>query len=131
MNPFLQNGPPGPQGAPQQAPAPPQLTPEQIQTAHSQGEMFLSSLMDLVSKPRGQLTKQDAFQSAADLIGKGLFSDPQAKMKLVGQLTQLPDDETALRQALGQEVLQASHMMSGFKVLAAQAAQQQGGGNAV
>jgi len=106
MNPLLGQGPPG--GAPM---PPQQARPEDIAKGHETADTMLEELMSLVQRPAGQLTKQDVFQGAASLLGKGLFNDPQSRAGLVAQLTQLPDDEGALRAALGQEILQ----IAGFK----------------
>lgn len=103
----LMGGGDAPQGMPgTPGDSPPQAAPEEIAKGHEMADQFLESLTDLAARPPGQLTKQDVFQSAAGLIGKGLFADPQARAGLVQQLTSLPSDETALRQALGREIMQ-------------------------
>ncbi len=112
MSMIAGGAPQGPQPQPQGPQMPMQLQPgarasqEDIDKGHELAGHFLETLMGLVSKPQGQLTKQDVFQSAANLLGKGLFTDPQSRSGLVAQLTQLPTDEMALRQALGKEIMQ-------------------------
>lgn len=81
-------------------------TADQIAKTHQLADLMLEELTNLVKKPPGQLSKQDVFQGAASLLGKGLFNDPQQRMGLVAGLTQLPDDETQLRQALGSQISQ-------------------------
>lgn len=117
-NPLLaapQQAPPQQPGQPPQgAPAGPAFTatgggattPDMIAKAHSYADNVVEELTGLLSKPPGQLSKQDVFQGAASLLGKGLFNDPQSRMSLVTSLTQLPDDETALRKILGGQLLQ-------------------------
>lgn len=97
-----------------------QADPDDIAKWHGMADTFLQSLMALVQKPPGQLSKQDVFQSAAGLMGKGLFSDPQSRNGLVQQLTQLPSDEAGLRAALGKEILQIAGARTRVEAHAAQ-----------
>lgn len=96
--------------AQQQAPqaGPPAASPEQIADARKHSAAVVNGLSSLTSKPQGELTKQDVFGAASDMIAKGAFSTPDSKQQLVQALTQLPNDEPSLRQALGTLLLQSS-----------------------
>lgn len=109
MNPLIAGAQPqAPMAPPQGASAQPQITPDQIAKAHGFADHMVEELTQLLAKPPGQLSKQDVFQGAASLLGKGLFNDPQARMGLVTSLTQLPDDEGELRKALGGQLLEVA-----------------------
>jgi hypothetical protein len=93
--------PPGPQGPPQPA----QIDPAQLADARAHSAAMMQHLMALVAKPKGSLSKQDVFNAAADMIADGAFSTPQAKQQLVAEIAQMPDDESAIRQAIGGHLL--------------------------
>lgn len=105
-------GPPQQPMAPQQAPAPtaaaPQPTRNEIEQAHQHTAVMIHGLMDLTNKPQGQLTKQDVFKTAADMIAKGAFPTPESKQQLVVEMAKMPDDEQGIRKALGQFLLGAA-----------------------
>jgi hypothetical protein len=126
MNPLVQNQPM--MGAPAGGPAPaPQgaVDPGEYDKAHNLADTLMSSLIDLTKLPPGQLNKQAVFKASADLMAKGLFSDPQARMGFITQLTQLPDDETSLRQALGKEIFQVMNAKNALDQHQAQNSPQQ------
>src|ERR1700677_2159529 len=97
----------GPQQAPAATPGPPP-TKAQIDEARKHSNAIVSGLMSLTSKPRGELTKDDVFKEASDMISKGAFPTPSSRQALVVELAQLPDDEPGLRKALGAFLLQTS-----------------------
>ena len=116
MPPGAMQGPPG--GMPPGPPQPPP-TPEQLKTARTHIGAIVNGLRDLVNKPRGDLTKKDVFDAAADMISKGAFPTPESKQDLIVHLANLPDDERGLRTAIGGLLLQtggvqdAIHQMHG------------------
>lgn len=62
--------------------------------------MELLGRRDADGKPV-QLSRQDVSDTMAnDLIGSGMFSDPNAVKRLTGFLTGLPEDDTGIRQRL-------------------------------
>lgn len=85
-------------------------TAEQIAQAHDHLEIIIGGLLKLISKPSGSLTKEDVFKAAADMIAKGCFPDAAHKQQLVQVLVQLPDQEGALRSALGHLLMQYASM---------------------
>jgi len=97
-------GPPGPQGGLNIA----GLSPSQVKIGRTHIGAIVDGLMDLVNKPRGDLSKKDAFDAAAEMIAKGAFPTPESKQGLIVQLANLPDDERDLRTALGGMLLQFS-----------------------
>jgi hypothetical protein len=100
----------GPQqapGAPQAPPGPPP-TKAQIDEARKHSNAIVSGLMSLTSKPKGELTKDDVFKEASDMISKGAFPTPSSRQALIVELANLPDDEAGLRKALGAHLLAAS-----------------------
>lgn len=100
----------GPQGAPagaQPTPGPPP-TKAQIDEARKHSNTLVHGLMSLVGKPRGELTKDDVFKEASDMIAKGAFPTPSSRQALVVELAGLPDDEPGLRKALGAHLLAVS-----------------------
>ena len=104
----------GPQGPPMGGPMPPPVppAPEQLKTARTHIGAVISGLRSLVDRPRGDLTKKDVFEAAAEMIAKGAFPTPESKQALVVQLAQMPDDEPDIRQMLGGMLLQTSHVQS-------------------
>lgn len=122
MNPLIQQQPQGAPAAPSG-----QASPEEIAKGHELADTMLGHLMELAQTPRGQLTKQKVFQSAADMMAKGLFADPQSRVGFVTQLTQLPEDEGALRQALGKEIMQIASFKQNLDAHAAQGQAPAGG----
>lgn len=106
LMPGQQQGAPDPtQQAPQQAPP----SPEELGQARADVKAMTAGLMSLAAKPKGSLSKQDVYNAAADMIGQGAFSTPQAKQGLVAELAQMPDDETAIRQIIGQHLMFLAH----------------------
>lgn len=104
--------PAGPPAAPGvgMAPAPPPAPPDpvQIKAFRAHLEPVVKGLGELVSRPRGDLTKKDAFDAVSTMIAKGAFPTDQSKQGLIAALAKLPDDELGLRKALGGMLLQAS-----------------------
>lgn len=101
----------GPQGAFQGAPASPQgppPTPEEIATSRKHVGAIIDGLVHLTSTPRGELTKDDVFKAASDMIAKGAFPTSAARQQLVVGLAKLPDDEPSLRKALGGMLLRVA-----------------------
>lgn len=93
-------------GGPQAMPSgPPQIDPAQLLDARNHMGVMMRSLLALTAKPKGSLSKQDVFNSAADMIADGAFSTPMAKQQLVAEIAQMPDDESAIRQAIGGHLL--------------------------
>ena len=106
---------PAPQpGAAAGAPAAPAPSPEQIASARGELGVVMRSLQGLAAKPKGSLSKRDVYDAVADMIGQGAFSTPQAKQQLVAMLAEIPDDEAAIRQAVGQKLLGVAQMTEGF-----------------
>lgn len=108
--------PPQPQqeGAPQAlmmgADAPPEagagrIAPDQIDAAHSQIKVVSEGLMGLASRPKGSLSKRDLYNAVGEMIAQGAFSTPEAKQQLLAQLSEIPDDEKAIRQAIGERLI--------------------------
>jgi len=112
----LMTAQPGPQGAPQGAgpaaapPSQPPPSPEELAAMHGSLGVIAKGLMDLASKPKGSLSKQDLYNSVADMIAGGAFSTPQEKQAIVAQLAQAPDNEAALRQLVGQKLLRVAQV---------------------
>lgn len=98
-----QGGPPG------AAPTPQGPSPEQIAQARSHLSIVLKGLMALAAKPRGSLSKRDLYNAAGEMIADGAFGSPEAKQGLIAQLAQIPDDEAAIREAVGSQILQLAH----------------------
>lgn len=105
-----------PQPAPdgQAAQAPPQVSPEQIADARNHMKVVSMGLADLAERPQGSLSKRDVFNALGEMIAQGAFSTPQAKQQLVAQMAQVPDDERAIRQMIGQHLLQMGVMQDHF-----------------
>lgn len=96
-----------PQASPQPQAAQP--SPEEIAQARNDVAAMTKHLTALAMKPKGSLSKEDVFNAAADMIADGAFATPQAKQGLVAELAQLPDDESAIRAAVGQHLLFLAH----------------------
>ena len=105
-----------PQGAPAapQAPPGPPPTKAQIDEARKHSNAIVGGLMALTSKPRGELTKDDVFKEASDMISKGAFPTPSSRQALIVELANLPDDESGLRKALGAHLLAVSSARQQF-----------------
>jgi hypothetical protein len=99
-------------GQPQPADPPPAqlFSPDDIAGAHSSLGAIHDGLMSLATKPKGSLSKQDVFNSVAEMIAGGAFSTPQEKQAIVAQLAQMPDDEASIRQAVGQKLFRIGQM---------------------
>lgn len=116
MNMLMPQGgqPMAPQGAPGPMPgAPPAQQPpsaEQIAGARQHMQVVAAGLMDLAKKPKGSLSKRDVFNAIGEMIAQGAFSTPEAKQQLVAKLAEMPDDETAIRQIIGSQLLQMATM---------------------
>lgn len=76
--------------------------------------VVMKSLSDVAAKPPGAISKRDLFNAAADMIAGGAFSTPQSKQQLVAELTQVPDDETAIRQMVGSHLLRLAQVREMF-----------------
>ena len=100
-------GPPmgAPQGQPPQAPDPAALA-----GARAHMKVVAEGLMELAGRPQGSLTKRDVFNALGEMIAQGAFSSPESKQQLVAQMAQMPDDESAIRQAIGAQLLQLGVM---------------------
>jgi len=94
--------------APLAQPAPQAPDPAQLADARTHVAAMLKGLSGLAAKPPGSLSKRDVFNAAADMIAEGAFSTPQAKQQLVAEIAQMPDDESAIRQAIGGHILRLS-----------------------
>lgn len=95
-----------PQMQPQpQAQQPYQASPEEIQKGHQSVDAVMDGLISLVSKPKGELTKKDVFDTSSDMIAKGAFPTPEAKQQLIGELANLPDDDASIRKVLSEHLL--------------------------
>lgn len=105
----LLGGPQGPMGG-MGAPAPQMPTQQELQDAQGHLGRMIPGLLSLTSKPMGQLTRGDVFNSAADMIKGGSYSTPDQQQALVSHLAGLPEDEGQLRQIIGQHLLSASMM---------------------
>lgn len=110
-NMLMQGGPPqGPQGQPGQ----PMPDPAGVADARAHMGVVRNALMGLASQPRGSLTKQAVFNAMGEAIANGAFSTPQAKQQLVTEMATMPDDESAIRQMIGQHLLRMTQMQSQF-----------------
>lgn len=89
-----------PQGAPP--------TPEEIATSRKHVGAIMEGLSHLTSMPRGDLTKNDVFKAASEMIAKGAFPTSAARQQLVVGLANLPEDEPSLRKALGGMLLRVA-----------------------
>ena len=113
MNPLIQQpvspGQMMPQGQPTGVPGPqmaPQASdPAMLQQAHKTLGVITDGLMGLIAKQPGTLDKQDVLGAAADMIKAGAFPDQPGRQALITELAQLPDDEGAIRQFLGQHLM--------------------------
>lgn len=100
--------------------AQPQYQPSQedIDKGHRAVEAVMDGLINLVSKPKGDLTKKDVFNESSNMIAHGAFPTPEAKQGLIGELANLPDDEDGIRKILGQHLLSTAtfrnHMRTAF-----------------
>lgn len=101
--------PPQAEGPPQ-----PQASPAQIADARAHMGVMVQGLLGLAAQPRGSLTKQTVFDAMGDMIAKGAFSTPQAKQQLVAEMAQMPNDEAAIRQIIGQHLLRLSGVRDQF-----------------
>ena len=82
-----------------------QANPEEISKGHQSVDAVMDGLINLVSKPKGELTKKDVFDASSDMIAKGAFPTPEAKQALIGELANLPDDEEGIRKVLSDHLL--------------------------
>lgn len=105
-----------PQQAPR-GPVPTPPTPDEINQARKHSNAIVSGLLELTSKPKGDLTKDDVFKAASEMIAKGAFPTSATRQGLVVELAKLPDDEPSLRKALGMFLLQTSAVRSQFHAL--------------
>lgn len=78
--------------------------------AHSTLKAVMDGLMSVATKPKGALSKQDVFNAVAEMIANGAFSTPQEKQAIVAQLAQMPDEEGAIRQMVGQKLLRVANL---------------------
>jgi hypothetical protein len=107
-NPLMQ---PGQMPPMQQQPQGPQVDPtnpdhiEQLQQAHQHLGIVTKTILGLIGKPKGQLTKKDVQRGAADMIAEGAFPESSGRQQLIMDMAKLPDDEAALRQYLGQHLM--------------------------
>lgn len=108
-NSFNTPSPAGPQAQPQAMPQ-----PDEIAGGHRALEATMDGLIKLVGKPQGELTKKDVFEEASTMISHGAFPTPEGKQQLIAELAKLPDDETGIRKALGQQLLQLSMLRGHF-----------------
>jgi hypothetical protein len=111
MNNLLMTGAP-PRAA--TSPQPFQFTGSEVTDARGHLGAVMGGLLALAAKPKGSLSKQDVYNAAADMIGQGAFSTPQAKQALVAQLAQLPDDEGSIRQMVGQHLMRLAGVRQQF-----------------
>lgn len=91
------------QQTPQAAPQPP--SQDEIMGGHKAIDATMNGLIGLVSRPTGELTKKNVFDSVSEMIANGAFPSPEAKQTLIGGLAKLPDDEPGIRKALGEYLL--------------------------
>lgn len=82
------------------------VSPQQLSDARVHMAVMMKDLAALAAKPPGSLSKQDLFNAAAEMIAQGAFSTPQSRQQLVAQIAQIPDNETAIRQAIGGHLMQ-------------------------
>lgn len=106
----------GMQGMPGAMQGPPQ--PQDLQGALAHADQMTRALLSLSGKKPGTLTKKDVFGAAADMIKGGLFTSPDAKQQLIGELANLPDDEPSLRMAIGAHLLRMADVAPQLKALA-------------
>jgi len=110
-----QIAPSQPQGAPLGQPqGSPMPDPAQIADARAHMGVMMKGLLGLAAMPQGSLTKQAVFNAMGEMIANGAFSTPQSKQQLVAEMAQMPDDESAIRRAIGQHLLQMSQMRQQF-----------------
>lgn len=115
-NMLMQGAPQAPQApqGPPGGPAPAMPDPAGIADARAHMGVVRQALMGLAASPRGSLTKQSVFNAMGDAIAQGAFSTPQAKQQLVAEMAQMPDDEAAIRQMIGQHLLRMTAMQAQF-----------------
>src|SRR5512146_1692207 len=104
-----QGMPQGPRGGGQMQ-GPPAPDPAALADARNHMGVMIKGLLGLAAQPRGSLTKQSVFDAMAEMIANGAFSTPQAKQQLVAEMAQMPDDESAIRQTIGQHLLRLNEM---------------------
>ena len=100
--------------SPQQMQQPYQANSEEISKGHQSVDAVMDGLINLVSKPKGELTKKDVFDSSSDMIAKGAFPTPEAKQALIGELANLPDDEECIRKVLSDHLLATATFRNHF-----------------
>lgn len=92
--------------------------PDEIMGGHKAVDATMDGLIELVSLPKGELTKKHVFDSVSEMIAKGAFPTPEAKKQVIGELANLPDEEQGIRKVLGQYLLSVAtfrnHMHSAF-----------------
>ena len=105
--------PPNAMMAPQAAPAP-APSPAEIAEARKHLGAIMDALTSVASKPRGDLTKKDVFDAAAEMIAKGGFPTATSRQSLIVTLANMPDDEPALRKEIGRMMLRVAQVREAF-----------------
>ncbi len=102
--------------APGAAPAPPAPppSPEQVDEARKHLGAIMGALTSVAKTPRGELTKKDVFDAAAEMIAKGGFPTPASRQSLVVTLANMPDDEPSLRKEIGRMMLRVAEVQGAF-----------------
>lgn len=101
------------QGAPP-APAPPP-SPEQVAEARKHLGAIMGALTKVAATPRGDLTKKDVFDAAAEMIARGGFPTAASRQSLIVTLANMPDDEPDLRKAIGRMMLRVAQVSDAFR----------------
>lgn len=102
-----------PQGMPPQT-APPSYSREEVDGHRNTLGVIHDALFELAQKPKGSLSKQDLYNAVADMIAGGAFSGKGEKEAIVAQLAQMPDDEAAIRQVVGQKLLRLASVREAY-----------------